>query len=156
MVEVIKMLSTLPYLEVENAFSDQKEIFNSYITLLLAEKFAFFSDLRDEFIPISDIWESPQVINNAIIEYGFENYTITQAIEQLDDLNCQFLEIRFLACGKKNMASIEEILKYCNDLVLRSLKIYLPYVSHKASLQIYHTLKKFKKLGYTKYFVRQI
>ncbi|ASE63952.1 hypothetical protein EGY07_17060 [Chryseobacterium indologenes] len=146
MVEVIKMLSTLPYLEVENAFSDQKEIFNSYITLLLAEKFAFFSDLRDEFIPISDIWESPQVINNAIIEYGFENYTITQAIEQLDDLNCQFLEIRFLACGKKNMASIEEILKYCNDLVLRSLKIYLPYVSHKASLQIYHTLKKFKKL----------
>ncbi|SFK34917.1 SPASM domain peptide maturase, grasp-with-spasm system [Chryseobacterium indologenes] len=146
MVEVIKMLSTLPYLEVENAFSDQKEIFNSYITLLLAEKFAFFSDLRDEFIPISDIWESPQVINNAIIEYGFENYTITKAIEQLDDLNCQFLEIRFLACGKKNMASIEEILKYCNDLVLRSLKIYLPYVSHKASLQIYHTLKKFKKL----------
>lgn len=146
MVEVIKMLTTLPYAEVENTFSDQKYIFESYVNLLLVEKFAFFSDLRDEFTPISDTWESPQVINNAIIEYQFENYNITHLIEQLDDLNCQFLEIRFLDCGKEKLASIEEILQYCDDLVLRSIKIYIPYISQKVSLQIYHRLKKFKKL----------
>ncbi|MDC8098427.1 hypothetical protein [Chryseobacterium rhizosphaerae] len=146
MVEVIRMLSKLPYTEVENTFSDQKNIFKSYVSLLLTEKFAFFSDLRDEFIPISDTWESPQVINNAIIEYGFENYNMIHLIEQLDDLNCQFLEIRFLAFEKKSIEQIEEILQYCNDLVLRSIKIYLPYINHRVSLQIYHRFKKFKKL----------
>ncbi len=146
MVEVIKMLTTLPYAEVENTFLDQKYIFESYVNLLLVEKFAFFSDRRDEFTSISDTWESPQVINNAIIEYRFENYNINQLIEQLDDLNCQFLEIRFLDCRKEKLASIEEILRYCDDLVLRSIKIYISYISQKVSLQIYHRLKKFKKL----------
>ncbi|RMZ60669.1 hypothetical protein D1632_01420 [Chryseobacterium nematophagum] len=146
MVEVIKLLSRLPYSDVENIFSDQKTTFSSYVNLLLTEKFAFFSDLRDEFIPITDTWESPQIINNAIIEYGFEHYNIASLIKQLDDLHCQFLEIRFLSCVKKNIESIEEILTFCSELVLRSVKIYLPYISYQISLQIYHRLKKFKKL----------
>lgn len=146
MVEVIKMLSNHEYSEVETFFSDQKKVFKSYINLLLKENFAFFSDLRDEFIPISDIWESPQIINNAIVEHNYENYDILNLIDQLDHLNCQFLELRFLSFNEKNLNEIYEILQFCNDFVLRSIRIYLPFISHEISLQIYRRFNKFKKL----------
>jgi SPASM domain peptide maturase of grasp-with-spasm system len=152
MVEVITMLSKHQYAEVETFFSDQKNVFKSYINLLLREKFAFFSDVREEFTPISDIWESPQTINNAIIEYNYQHYKIIKLIKQLDNLNCQFLEIRFLSYDEKCLKEIEEILQFCDDLVLRSIRIYLPFINHKVSLQIYHQLKKFKKLEVTVFY----
>lgn len=65
------------------------------MNFLIKENFVFFSDERENFISINNNWASPEIINNAIIEYDLHNL-IKSTLDQLDDLNCKFIELRFL------------------------------------------------------------
>lgn len=146
MVEVIKMLQSNDYLTVKEEFSNQKGIFKSYVNFLIKEKFVFFSDERENFVSINNNWASPEIINNAIIEYDFNNFDLKNTLDQLDDLNCKFIELRFLSYDELKTNQIEDILNYCNDFGFRSLRLFLPYIDNRTSSKIYHKFKRFKKV----------
>lgn len=146
MVEVINMLENNEYLNVKNEFNDQKDIFKSYVSFLINEKFAFFSDERDNFMPLDTNWSSPEIINNSIIEYNFEKYDLKKTLTQLDNLNCKFIELRFLSFDDEKFIEIEKILNHCNDFGFRSLRIFIPFIDHNICTKIYHKFKKFKKI----------
>ncbi|TDE03735.1 hypothetical protein [Flavobacterium hiemivividum] len=146
MVEVIKKLQGNEYLKVKEEFNDQKSVFKSYVDFLIKEKFVFFSDERDNFVPIENYWVSPEIINNAILEYNFENYKIEEVLDQLDDLNCKFVEIRFLDYNNEKLLQIEKILNHCNNFGFRSMRLFLPYIDNKTVTKIYHKFKEYKKV----------
>lgn len=127
MVEVIRMLQKQPFEIVREYFKKDAEIFDSYIKFLIAEGFAFYNKSRENFIEIENYWASPEVINNAVIEYGFKNYNLKNILIQLDYLYTKFIELRFNTFEEEHVSELEEILNYCENSILRSIRLYFPY-----------------------------
>ena len=127
MVEVIRMLQKQPFEIVREYFKKDAEIFDSYIKFLIAEGFAFYNKSRENFIEIENYWASPEVINNAVIEYGFKNYNLKNILIQLDYLYTKFVELRFNTFEEEHVSELEEILNYCENSILRSIRLYFPY-----------------------------
>lgn len=146
LAEVIEKLMLLEYKIVENMFKDQKYIFDSYIYFLISERFAFFSDHRIEFIEMPEDWDSPEIINNAIIEYNSERYNIYDALKQLDELECKFLEIRFLSYFDEIIEELEAILSFISDSILSSVKLFIPFTKKMDIEYIKYIIKNNGKL----------
>ncbi len=133
---VIAMLQEQPYTTVQKQFVDDEEIFDSYVLFLIQEGFAFYTPFREGFVPIAATWSSPEIINNAIIEYDFANYSMTNVLQQLEALLTRFIEFRLVRFTEEDLAAFEEILQYCSQSVVRSIRVYLPFVSKALSQKI--------------------
>lgn len=141
MVEVINMLKEKPFETVKEFFSEDLNIFESYINFLTVEGFAFFTKNKDNFIDIDNYWTSPEVINNALIEYQFGNYNLMNVLTQLDHLLTKFIEIRFTEFNTSNITEFKEILSYCTNSVSRSIRIFVPFVSKELSEELIDIIK---------------
>ncbi len=143
---IIEQFKENEFVTVKNNFIDQKTVFNSYVNYLTQNKFAFFSDYRDEFIDIKDDFETPEIINNAILEYDFNKYNIISVLEQLDELFCKYIEIRILNFTIENLNYLADIFETTILCGFRSIVVYLPYSETTESKIIYQKLKKYKKI----------
>ena len=76
MEEVIRMLQKQPLNVVRKYFKEDNETFESYIKFLIDEGFVFYNKSKEEFLEIKNQWSSPEIINNAIIEYNFDNFNL--------------------------------------------------------------------------------
>lgn len=143
MAIVIEMLKNQPFNLVRNHFIDDIDVFNSYIKFLSDEGFVFYNDNIENFIDIENYWTSPEIINNAIIEYNFNNYNLKEVLIQLDDLLTKFIEFRFTIFSEDNIFEFEEVLKYCTKSVLRSIRIYMPFITKDLSQKIIELIKNY-------------
>lgn len=143
MAAVIGMLQKDTFEKVKEQFSADAEIFDSYVAFLLEKGFAFFTASKDNFVPIENSWCSPEVINNAMVEYGFEQYDILDVLQQLDGLFVKFIEFRFTKLTEEDIPTFKRILDYCTSSVLRSARVYLPYESKAMSKQILDLVKQY-------------
>ncbi len=143
MGEVITMLQEQPFYKVKDYFKEDIEIFNSYVTFLSKEGFVFYTQSKDCFVQIEEYWTSPEFINNAVVEYGFDNYNLQDILHQLDNLLVKFLEFRFTYFQEKHISKLEDILKYSSHSVLRGLRVYMPYTSKELSRKIIDLIKSF-------------
>ena len=138
---VIKMLQKQTFNSVKNQFVEDADIFNSYIKFLIKEGFVFFSENNDNFVEIENYWSSPEVINNAIIEYSFENFRLKNILQELDDLLTKYIELRFIKFSEENIPELKEVLEFCKNSVLRSIRIFIPYKSKDLSQKLINIVK---------------
>jgi SPASM domain peptide maturase of grasp-with-spasm system len=143
MVIVIEMLQEQAFESVKRQFTEDIDIFNSYIKFLSDEGFVFYNESNESFVDIENYWASPEIINNAIIEYSFDNYNLTDILIQLDNLLTKFIEFRFTAFTEENIIEFTKVLGYCSNSVLRSLRIYMPYESKEMSQKLIELVKSF-------------
>ena len=136
MEEVIRMLQKQPLNAVRKYFKEDNETFESYIKFLIDEGFVFYNKSKEEFLEIKNQWSSPEIINNAIIEYNFDNFSLKDILNQLDSLLAKFIEIRFTTFSEKNLEELKDILKNSTHSVLRSVRLYFPYISKNLSKEI--------------------
>lgn len=146
LVSVINLLQTTEYSKVQEQFSDQKSIFNSYVNFLITGKFAFFSDYREPFTEIENDFETPEIINNAIIEYNFESYDLNEVLNELDQLYAKYIEIRLLSYTSDNLEQLADTFEKCKSYGFRSIVIYIPYINSSESLKIHKRFKNFGKI----------
>ena len=143
MVTVIKMLQEQTFDSVKSQFVEDVDIFNSYIKFLSDEGFVFYNESNENFVDIENYWASPEIINNAIIEYSFDNYNLADVLIQLDNLLTKFIEFRFTTFIEENITEFTKVLEYCTDSVLRSARIYMPYESKEMSQKLIELVKSF-------------
>lgn len=144
MITVITLLQSQPYLEVKEYFKAEETIFLSYVTFLLQEKFAFQSELAASHFPdLENSWSSPEIINNAIVEYSFTHYNLKSLFVQLDDLLTKFIELRLTVCRENNLNELVDVLEYCSQSVCCSLQIMLPSCAPTYCSKIINTLDQF-------------
>ncbi|KRB57905.1 hypothetical protein [Flavobacterium sp. Root186] len=146
LVSIINLLQTTEYEKVREQFSDQKAIFNSYVDFLISGKFAFFSDYREPFTSIENDFETPEIINNSIIEYNFESYDLNKALKELDELYTKYVEIRLLSYKSDNLEELADTFEKCKSYGFRSIVIYIPYLNSSESAAIHKRLKNFGKI----------
>jgi SPASM domain peptide maturase of grasp-with-spasm system len=146
LVEIITQLQENEFEIVKNQYKSQARIFNSYINFLTHNKFGFFSDYRAEFVAIENHFETPEIINNAVIEYDFKNYDILSLLKALDELFCKYIEIRILSFDFKKIDDLIAVFESSNTSGFRSFKLFIPFNNAKEAKIIYQKLKAYKKI----------
>ncbi|WP_372482863.1 grasp-with-spasm system SPASM domain peptide maturase [Elizabethkingia anophelis] len=104
---------------------ESQKIFNSYLEFLVDHEYVYIDDsLNNRFSKIDlNVFDSPNLISNAIIEYG-GNYSYAEfkeIVSQLDKLRCESVEIRFYNETFKNENN--KVLSVFHETGIRSLKI---------------------------------
>jgi SPASM domain peptide maturase of grasp-with-spasm system len=122
--ETLKTILTL--------YSDEeKKIVEEYFTYLLDKEYAFLCS-PDEialFPSLNLEWDNPSVITNCLIDLNLNVADLEpyyQAIEQLQNLGCEHLQIRdFYGC---NTAVIEKLLNKCTNTIVFKIELLLKYL----------------------------
>lgn len=97
LIDVTSQLKEERICEILTYYSNDLETVNEYIDFLLENELAFLSTTPSNFpsIPLNNKW-LPSEISDAILEIGKTDILSFDIPEQLSDLNCQWVEIRYL------------------------------------------------------------
>ncbi len=80
------------------AFYESKydDIIDNYFKVLWEKEYIFFTDTPDLFPELKKEWKEPFDITNAVIDVDdCSEYDIKTVLEQLSELNCKFIQIRY-------------------------------------------------------------
>lgn len=133
------LFEILSNIKIENCFEnliqqfdddEDKETFRSYINFLDEKEFIFIDDTKIDILTNINLeeFDLPCIISNSIIDYDY-SYKIELldgVIEQLDELRCQAIELRFFKLKSKKIVS--QILKKFKDTGIRSISIVMPFL----------------------------
>ena len=125
---------------------DNKEVVDDYYSFLEKNDFGFWSEnLIPELVPLSLRWDSPQTITNALIDVNRNSdLPFKKICEELDELNCSALELRFFY--SINFKELNKILLNFIRSTLRSINILVEYSNSYTESSISKLLKKHSRV----------
>jgi SPASM domain peptide maturase of grasp-with-spasm system len=125
---IIEELRTMPVKAVKKHYTgdDNGATFDKYIGFLLKKDLGFFTAAPEHFPLLPLVFKQATLISNAILEYKWAYYNISNVIAQLHQLLCKHLELR-LQPGSRGTAAIEELLSKTDDKCFRSITLFLNY-----------------------------
>mgnify|MGYP003629679815 CR=1 FL=1 len=102
-----------------NYSSQYDEIIDEYISFLEEKNCVFYTDSPDSFPKMSLDWHYPHKISNAILDYdSLSKYNIEKVLEELDELRCKSIQIRFFSeVDKKKILSILQFLDKIKSMI---------------------------------------
>lgn len=104
-----------------------KSIVEEYFDFLIKEDLIFFSNNSHLYSKIKLDWDYPAIISNAIIDFGLENLQfITEIVKQLENLNCNAVQLRFFE-KVVSLVQIEKIITCFEDSLIENLDIFFEY-----------------------------
>ena len=84
----------------------------------------FITKEPEKFPSIENTWDSPYILNNAVVEYSKNSsYDLFDVLTQLDKIGCPFLQIKFV--DKIDLREIKKILSLLVVLILEVFR-FLP------------------------------
>ena len=116
---------------LSEGFIDKEQIpveFKDWIEEFVTSELGFWTQNPEYFPQISLEWDSPELINNAILEMDFHPMEdIELIITQLNSLRCKFIEFRYY--DNFDMARFIQILPLLTQGAIRGFTIFVPFHS---------------------------
>jgi len=111
--------------EIKSQLSNSEiEVFESYMKFLLENEYIFFTDHPELFPSVEMNWESPALINNAIIDFDKSSqHDLLKIIKELNDLRCEAIEIRTF--DPISILELYKIIDCIKDSGFRSVQLLL-------------------------------
>ena len=129
---LFEILKIKPLFEIEELVAqygyENKETIEEYIDFLVKNEYCFQSDSDDDLLfPELDLfWDEPFSITNSIIDVNSFNYDNIRSIaNQLHELGCKNLEIRFFSSF--NEQTFDSVLSCFNDTIITNILMYVKY-----------------------------
>lgn len=140
--------------EIKEAYENKhNNVIDEYFEYLIDKEYIFFTDNPLLFPKMNFEWDDPSEINNAIIDRNNDSvYDLIDVIDQLDEIRCRHIELRFfdeiklkelitilnhVENKESNIISIDIMLPYCKSL--KNLNEFLIQHIRVASLKIYNS-----------------
>lgn len=108
--------------------SDNEKIIYEYVRFLLEREYAFLANENefDNFIELDNTFEIPSKITNCIIENPTpKNNIFKNAIEELNNLNCQNVQIVYYEL--EDIQILIDIIHILNNYDIRSIELIIPF-----------------------------
>lgn len=141
---VIDDLKKMPLEDVSKKHTPSNpSVLDQYINFFIDKDLGFYTSTPHLFMDLDLSWNCPSVIQNALIEYN-ENYSLNNVLEQLDELNCKHVEIRF----NENLPTeiiLDNILCF-EKKSFSTLQVLVPYKETITKVFLEETLKTSKKI----------
>ncbi|WP_020535030.1 grasp-with-spasm system SPASM domain peptide maturase [Lewinella cohaerens] len=108
---------------------------DAYFQFFVDEEIGFFTDNPQFFPEINMSWHSPLRIQNAVIEVDESSpYDLLDVLRQLEGLNCQFIQLRFLSFT--HIEELKKILDNFDSSCIKGFEVFIPYYKDVSSTQI--------------------
>lgn len=124
--------------EIKDQYGKENEaILNDYFNYLIQKDYLFLCDQDElDFFPDLNLsWESPSLIENAIIDIDHSsNHDYPDILSQLEALGCVALHLRFFTALSINI--LEEIFAHLSNSRFESLDLLLPYSNELTANQL--------------------
>jgi SPASM domain peptide maturase of grasp-with-spasm system len=99
---------------------------DNYFSLLKKEEWGFYTNEPDKFPDLDLEWHSPIIITNAIFDYNpYWESEIPQAFEQLNELGCEALQLRFY--DQIKIKTIDALLATLSKSRIKSIELLIKY-----------------------------
>ncbi|MEM9546152.1 MAG: grasp-with-spasm system SPASM domain peptide maturase [Bacteroidota bacterium] len=136
-----------PYSEIQSTFSESDlKIIDSYYTFLIERELGFWTEEPHLFPDLSLSWESPEKINNSIIEIDKHDISVLEKImHSLLILRCKFLEVRFYSSF--SVQKLDYLLDLCFNTPIRSVSIYACYQPGTLEDDVDYLMDKYKRIS---------
>lgn len=125
LANILKSLSEQSIQKVKTRLHHQHDAgIDAYLQRLEEMEVGFFTDEPDAFPPTPMNWESPYLIENAIIEIDqFSAYDVFDTIDQLNQLGCNALQFRFINGVSNNQ--MKTILTHCKTSRIKVIELFV-------------------------------
>ncbi len=110
---------------------EEKEQVIAFIEFLQREELIHFCKDPAGFPPLDEHWEIPSLIQNAIIDVDNIEHDFRSIFQQLDEVECQFVQIRCFS-SLLDLKKINELLCDGYNTSIESIELLLPYDSSMA------------------------
>lgn len=109
--------------EIKSFFKHKfDDIIDNYFNILINNEFVFLTSTPECFPEISLEWEEAFQITNAIIDIDDKNkFSIQNALKQLSEINCKFIQFRFYSQTSFN--DLQFIINYLDFIKSNSIGI---------------------------------
>ena len=112
------------YKEVLASYADEEQkAIGELVKYLISKDLCFFSENPERFPEISETWDSPSVITNAIIDVDAEIHDFENLIPQLTDLGCYDIQLRFYSTIP--LSELERLTALISESSIKSVELYL-------------------------------
>jgi len=119
--------------EIKRCYDTSNEhVIEEYFSFLIDNDLGFFCNNPESFPDIELVWESPEVITNAIVDIdSTSTYNIDKALQELQDLGCKNIEFRIY--NGYDLARLTGLLNKLDDSIFRYVSLL---VRHHYSFSI--------------------
>lgn len=126
-IEFLEKTEANESLEVFNSYSkEDQETISEYYAFLEENELGFWTDEPKNYPELNMHWETPEHINNAILELEKLSYKDIEKIAiALKKLLCKFIEIRFYKDA--DLGRLQLFMEFLKGSMIRSCTVYLPY-----------------------------
>ncbi len=106
---------------------NQPELIQKYIDFLLQKDLGFYTSNPDDFPGLDLDFQSPSIIQSAVLEYSIDQqlYSIENLVTQLNDMLCQYVELRIVDEEVKLDALLKVIAAFDNS-TMSSIHLIIP------------------------------
>jgi len=113
----------------------EKSVFFPWFQMLIVEELGFYTERPLCFPKIEMKWDSPEIINNAIIEMdNISEDVLHESIKKLNNARCKFIEFRYYKTS--NIEILFDALYILRNGYVRGVIIYIPFCKDNKLLQI--------------------
>lgn len=121
---------------------EEKETLTEYFNFLVDEEYAMLTNSPDVFPDIDRTYITPEIINNAIIDFSEKsNHQIKKITSSLEELGCKHLELRFFSNVSLDFIC-NEVLSNFDDTKMRSVLLYLKHSNELTKENIHKKITK--------------
>jgi SPASM domain peptide maturase of grasp-with-spasm system len=105
---------------------EEKEYLMDFIQFLDDHEVLLFSEDPASFPKIEEAWDTPSVIQNAIIDIDEIRHDFNKIFNELDELGCQYVEIRSFS-NLLNLEEVHNILTVARNKSIEGIELILKY-----------------------------
>lgn len=150
LVMLLNALSKKKVKEVVAEMSpNQPELIQKYIDFLLQKDLGFYAKDPNDFPALDLKFESPSIIQSAVVEYSIEEaqYSIEGLVSQLNDMLCQYVELRIVDEEVK-LAALLEVISAFDKSTMSSIHLIIPQkgLSNDDLIAVYSSSNKMQDI----------
>ena len=114
-------------------------VIDEYFEYLIEKEYGFYCDNPENFPNLSLEFETPEIINNVVIDVSNQSmHDFEKIFLQFDYLGCKYLELRFF--DETELSQIVEILKLTKYTRLKNVDILVKHIALVTEDVLYDTL----------------
>jgi SPASM domain peptide maturase of grasp-with-spasm system len=147
MVDIIDLLSNTPYEQAISKYGkDNQSVIMEYVDLFKKKEYGTFIpvSIKKQLLPLSTELSLPYQITHGVLDYS-EVYNISDAIKQLESINCRYLEIRFFT--KISLTKLKKIIDLFEKSKILNLNVKISFDKKTAVENLEELFYKYQRLS---------
>ncbi len=106
--------------------ADEQSSFSEFLDFLVAHEYISFVDEISSFPKITNTWDEPYSLYNAIIDIRDQHHDYRRIIAELDALGCQHLQVRTYST-MFGVSDLRELAQLCHGTSIRTMEVVLAF-----------------------------